>query len=102
MSKKYTDEFKEKVVREYLSGVRHIEILTKYEISRSRLSHWVKQWREYGRFPDGRGKGKHKRKGRPPRTVRRDEMTDEEYISYLEIQLEIKKYMAFYEKRKQK
>lgn len=102
MRRNYTDEFKEKVVREYLSGVRHIEILTKYDIHRSRLSHWVKQWREYDCFPDGRGKGKHKRNGGRPRTIKREEMTDEEYISYLEMQLEIKKYLAFYEKRKQK
>ena len=100
MNRKYTDDFKEKVVKEYLSGVRHIEVLTKYDIHRARLSHWVKQWREHGSFPDGRGK--HGKSPGRPRTKKREEMTDEEYISYLEMQLEIKKYLAFYEKRKQK
>lgn len=97
-NKKYTDEFKETVVKEYLEGTRHGDILVKYDIHRSRLSHWVNQWREHGCFPDGRGKAKIGR----PRKIRREEMTDQEYIEYLEMQLEIKKFMAFYEKRKQK
>jgi transposase-like protein len=102
-NRKYSDEFKEKVVKEYLEGKRHGDILIKYDLHRSRLSGWVKQWREYGCFPDGRGKGRKGKTGRPRlTTINKDEMTKDEYISYLEMQLEIKKYLAFYEKRKQK
>ena len=96
---KYTDEFKEKVVKEYLSGVRFKDIVSKYKIHPTQLKVWSRKWKEHGGFPDGRGK--HGKGGRP-RKVRREDMTDNEYIEYLEMQLEIKKYMAFYEKRKQK
>jgi transposase-like protein len=102
-NKKYPVELKEQAVKEYLQGVRHRDILLKYDIHRQRLSDWVKQWREHGAFPDGRGKSKHTRTGRPRlHTTKKEEMTKDEYIAYLEMQLEIKKYLAFYEKRKQK
>ena len=102
-NKKYTDEFKEKVVKDYLSSSDSAEtIALKYDIpSSSQVKHWKNQWREHGCFPDGRGKSRKGKVGRP-RTLKREEMTDEEYIAYLEMQLEIKKYLAFYEKRKQK
>lgn len=100
--KKYSDEFKEQVVTEYLKGMRHGDVLMKYDIHRDLLSKWTSKWREHGSFPDGRGKGTHKR-GRPRlHTTVKEEMTKDEYITYLEMQLEIKKYLAFYEKRKQK
>ena len=56
--KKYTDEFKEKVVREYLGGERHRDILLKYQIHKSVLRQWVVQFKKFGAFPDGRGKSK--------------------------------------------
>ena len=96
--RKYSDELKEKVVKEYLAGATPREIWNKYEIKKDRVFKWAKKWKEHETFPDGRGKSKTGR----PRKVRREDMTDEEYIAYLEMQLEIKKYMAFYEKRKQK
>lgn len=102
---RYTEEFKEKVVKEYLEGPLSTEaIAMKYEIrSSTQIKRWTKKWREHGGFPDNRGKSKHKRKGRPRlHTTVKEEMTKDEYIAYLEMQLEIKKYMAFYEKRKQK
>ena len=96
---RYTPGFKEKVIKEYLAGKRLKDIMKEYGIrSKTQVMSWRDQWREYGCFPDGRGKAKVGR----PRTIKREEMTDEEYIEYLEMQLEIKKYMAFYEKRKQK
>jgi len=97
---KYTDEFKEKVVKEYLEGSLSADsIAMKYDIrSSTQVRRWKNKWREHGSFPDNRGKGSSGR----PRKVKREEMTDKEYIEYLEMHLEIKKYMAFYEKRKQK
>ncbi len=98
----YTNEFKEMVVKEYLSGSESaVTIAKKYNIrNSSQVKHWKNQWREYGCFPDGRGKSSKGKVGRP-RTIKREEMTDNEYIEYLEMQFEIKKYLAFYEKRKQ-
>ena len=100
VNRRYTDDFKRKVVKEYLEGSESADkIAIKYDIrSSTQVKRWRDQWREYGCFPDNRGK---ESKGRP-RTVKREDMTDSEYIAYLEMQLEIKKYMAFYEKRKQK
>ena len=97
---KYTDEFKEKVAKDYLGDSESAEkIAMKYNIrSSTQVKRWKNQWREHGCFPDNRGKGSTGR----PKKVRREDMTDKEYIEYLEMQLEIKKYMAFYEKRKQK
>lgn len=97
---KYSDKFKEKVVKDYLSGSESAEtIAMKYDIrSSTQVKRWRNQWRESGYFLDNRGKGSTGR----PRKVKREDMTDSEYIEYLEMQLEIKKYMAFYEKRKQK
>jgi transposase-like protein len=96
---RYTDEFKKKVVQEYLGGPASADtIAKKYGIkSATQVKRWTKKWREHGSFPDNRGKGSTGR----PRKVRREDMTDNEYIEYLEMNLELKKYMAFYEKRKQ-
>jgi transposase-like protein len=99
-NKKYTNEFKEKVVKEYLSGKRRIDITNQYEINKSQVAYWTKQWREFGCFPDGRGKAKI---GRPKvTTINTDEMTKDEYIAYLEMELKIAKHIAFLEKRKTK
>jgi len=101
-NRKYTDAFKEKVVKEYLSGATPTELWMKYEIDRRRISNWTHKWREHGGFPDGRGKSSKGKTGRPRlHTTVKEEMTKDEYIAYLEMQLEIKKYLAFYEKRKQ-
>jgi len=95
---KYSDEFKEKVVKEYLAGARLTDITMKYEIHKTQLSVWTKKWREHGCFPDGRGKAK---TGRPKiTTVNKDEMTKDEYINYLEMEIDILKYIAFLEKKK--
>lgn len=99
---KYTDAFKESVVKEYLNGFESAKkIAKKYGIqNQSQVYHWRNQWREHGCFPDGRGK--HAKSKVRPRKVRREDMTDSEYIEYLEMQLEIKKYLAFHENLKQK
>ena len=96
--KKWPNEIKEKIAKEYLADGRTRELEVKYDVNPSQIRRWAKKWREHGCFPDGRGKAKVGR----PRKIRREDMTDQEYIEYLEMQLEIKKYMAFFEKRKQK
>ena len=96
---KYPDEFKEKVVKDYLNGMSRRQVMDKYDINaHSTITRWVKKWKETKSFPDDRGKGS---KGRPKK-IKKEEMTKDEYIEYLEMKLEIKKYMAFYEKRKQR
>jgi transposase-like protein len=101
--KRYSSELKEAVVKEYLAGATPKDIWQKYEIKKDRVFSWTEKWREHGCFPDGRGKGTHRRKGRTkiPR-VDESKMTKDELIEYLRMQLEIKKYLAFYEKRKLK
>lgn len=102
---RYKNEFKEKVVKEYLEGSESADkIAMKYDIrSSTQVKRWRDKWREHECFPDFRGKSKHTRAGRPRlHTTVKEEMTKDEYIAYLEMQLEIKKYLAFYEKRKQK
>jgi transposase-like protein len=96
--KKWTDALKETIVKEYLAGARMSDVTVRYDVNPSQIKRWTMKWRESGCFPDNRGKGSSGR----PRTIKREDMTDNEYIEYLEMQLEIKKYMAFYEKRKQK
>ena len=99
--KRYSDEFREKVVKEYLAGARVTDLGAKYDVNKTQIFRWSKKWKEFGSFPDKRGK-RGKGKSVKPKTHKRKDMTDNEYIEYLEMQLEIKKYMAFYEKRKQK
>ena len=98
--KKYSDEFKEKVVKEYLDGGRHRDILLKYEIHKSVLHKWVAQFKEFGAFPDGRGKSK---TGRPKlNKVDTSQMTKDEYIAYLEMENDILKHLASLKKKNQK
>ena len=99
--KKYSDDFKEKVVKEYLEGVRLTDVVVKYNVHKTQIMRWTKKWQEFGKFPDRRGK-RGKGKVIKPKTLKKEDMTKDEYIAYLEMQLEIKKYLAFYEKRKQK
>ena len=99
--KKYTDQFKEQIVREYLEGSRAIDMTTKYEINKTQLLSWTKKWQEHGNFPDRRGK-RGKNKKQPVTKINKEEMTKDEYIAYLEMELDILKYIAFLERKKQK
>lgn len=95
----YTEEFKLKIVTEYLRDKKTNELLRRYELNKSQLYHWVKQYKEFGCFPDGRGK---KSTGRPRVTkTNTSKMTKDEYIAYLEMELDILKYAAFLEKKSQ-
>ena len=98
--KKYANQFKEKVVKEYLSGSRLSDVVTKYDIHKTQVRNWVEKWKEHSSFPDGRGKAK---TGRPKVTkIIKKDMTKEQYIAYLEMELDILKYIAFLERKKQK
>ncbi|MBU1020146.1 MAG: transposase [Firmicutes bacterium] len=102
ITKRHSNEFKEKVVKEYLAGSRMTDISAKYEINKTQIKVWTAKWREFGHFPDNRGKATKGKTGRPPlTTVDKEEMTKDEYITYLEMELDILKYIAFLEKRKQ-
>jgi len=99
-NKSYSNELKEKIVKEYLEGNRQSKILSEYEIHRSQLYHWVSQYKKYGTFPDGRGKGS---TGRPKlNKVDTANMTKDEYIAYLEMENDILKYLASLKKKNQK
>jgi len=99
-NKRYTDEFKEKVVKEYLDGARLSDVVIKYDIHKTQIKVWSKKWKEHRSFPDGRGKAK---QGRPKVTkINKEEMTKDEYIAYLEMELDILKYIAFLERKNQK
>lgn len=98
--KKYSNEFKEKIVKEYLKGKSQSKISLEYEIHKSQLYHWTNQYEEFGTFPDGRGKAK---TGRPKLyKVDTSKMTKDEYISYLEMENDILKYLASLKKKNQK
>jgi transposase-like protein len=97
--KRYSKDFKKSAVLDYLGGKRRIDVLMEYDIGKTQLRHWTKQWREHGDFPDGRGK--HHKGGRAKlTTINKDEMSTAEYIAYLEMENEILKYQAVLENRK--
>ena len=84
MYKKYSDELKEQVVKEYLSGAKMMELVRKYNLTdKSRIQRWTEKYLQYGAFPDGRGKAKGGgRRKNPDQTA----MTQGEYIRYLEME----------------
>lgn len=91
MSKKYSNELKEQVVREYLSGAKMMELVRKYDLSdKSRVQKWRDKYLEYGGFPDGRGRRKG---GGRPCKVDTSTMTQQEYIVYLEMENDILKQL---------
>lgn len=90
MSKKYSNELKEQVIKEYLAGAKMMELVRKYDLSdKSRVLEWRDKYLEHGEFPDGRGKGS---RGRPHK-VDPSSMTQQEYISYLEMENDILKQL---------
>ncbi len=92
--KKYTNELKKEVVSKYLAGEGSMNYLAdKYGIlDRKRVSVWVKQYKNGNtEFIDNRGKHS---KGRPKKLKDISEMTKDEYIKQLELELEILKHFA--------
>jgi len=83
----YTNEFKEKVVKEYLSGARLSDIIRKYELNKSQILRWKEYYKQTGTFPDGRGKTSSGR----PKNIDISTMSKDEYIKYLEMENEILK-----------
>ncbi len=98
--KSYSIELKEKIVKEYLEGKSSSDTTRKYNINKSQLYHWKKQYKQFRSFPDGRGKSK---TGRPKlNKVDKSQMTKDEYIAYLEMENDILKYLASLKKKNQK
>ena len=82
MNKHYSNELKERVVKEYLEGAKMNELVLRYELAdKGRIRKWRDQFLKYGSFPDGRGRGKG---GGRPRNVDTSSMTQEEYIPNIE------------------
>lgn len=91
MNKKYTEELKLQVVKEYLAGSKASEIVKKYELrDRNRIFKWRDQYLKYGYFPDGCGKASCGR----PRKIDTSQMSKDEYIAYLEMENEILKQLS--------
>lgn len=86
-NKKYTGEFKEKVVRAYLSGLEGgpIVLARKYGISSAtQIKVWTKKYKENPKslYQEARGR---KATGRP-KSVKIEDMTLEEQNKYLKME----------------
>lgn len=91
MSKKYSDELKEQVVKEYLSGAGPSELVRKYSLShKNRVFVWRDKYLKFGAFPDGRGKNNN---GGRPKSIDTTKMTKDEYIQFLEMENDILKQL---------
>lgn len=88
--RKHTNEFKEKVVKEYLADGKLREMARRYELNKSQILRWTDKYQQTGGFPDGRGLAKG---GGRPRKVDTSQMTQEEYIAYLEMENAILKQL---------
>ena len=92
MGKHYPEEFKIQVVKDYLSGTGHNEVIRKYGFERTRLSKWVKQYQATGRCEDR--SGRNSKGGGRPRKVDPGTMTKDEYKRYLEMENDILKQLS--------
>lgn len=98
-NKKYSDELKKQVVKEYLAGARLMDLVRKYDLSgKNRVLRWRDKYLEYGSFPDNRGKGT---SGKPHK-IDTAQMTKDEYIVYLEMENEILKKLRSLSNNQQK
>lgn len=100
MGKHYPEEFKINVVKDYLSGMRFIDVLRKYDIQKNRLLKWENQYQETGRCEDR--SGRNSKGGGRPRKVDPGTMTKDEYIRYLEMENDILKQLSSLNSSKQK
>jgi transposase-like protein len=91
MGKHCPEEFKVRVVKDYLEGARFIEVLRKYDVSKKQLRNWLKRYKETGRCENFCGK---QSKGGRPRKVDPNSMTKDEYISFLEMENDILKQLS--------
>ena len=100
MNKHYSNELKERVVKEYLEGAKMNELVLRYELcDRNRIRAWRDQYLKFGCVPDGRGTGKG---GGRPRNVDASNMTQEEYIQHLEMENDILKQLRSLSSKKAK
>lgn len=47
-ARKYTREFKFKIVREVMSGKTHLQVAQEFDIHPNNVDRWVKQYEQYG------------------------------------------------------
>ena len=100
MNKHYSNELKERVVKEYLEGAKMNELVLRYELAdKSRIRDWRDQLLKHGCFPDGRGKAIG---GGRPRNVDTSSMTQKKYIRYLEMENDILKQLRSLSNKKAK
>lgn len=90
-SRTHSNEFKEQVVKEYLSGGGLNALARQHGINKTQIKRWTEKWRKYGCFPDGRGKAKG---GGRPRKADVASMSRDEYIAYLEMENAILKRLS--------
>lgn len=90
MGKHHPEELKINAVKDYLSGIRLIEVLRKYDIAKKSLLHWTKRYKETGRCENFCGK---QSKGRPP-AFDPNSMTKDGYIRFLEMENDILKQLS--------
>ena len=92
----YTIEEKNKIVEKYLNGEMGYKKITRYYDlgSRSKLSRWVKEYRELGTLKDNRGKSAKKGISGRKKKLIPEQMTREELIQYVNAVEDIKKLMV--------
>lgn len=100
MSKHYPEDFKINVVKDYLSGARFSEVISKYDIEKTRLIKWTRQYHQTGRCEDRSGRTS--KGGGRPRKVDPAVMTKDEYIRYLEMENDILKQLSSLNSSRQK
>ena len=98
MNKHYTKEIKLEVVTKKLSGESTTKLVREYGLSgKSRVNVWVKQYKNGNTtFEETRGKATSKTspsKGRK-KIIKREDMSDKEYIEYLEMEVDILKKIS--------
>jgi transposase-like protein len=91
--RKYEKEFKIEVVEAYLSGMQGglAKVAKRYDLRIKRVEDWVKIYREKGSESFWvETRGKHGKGGRS-KSIKLDEMTKDEQIKYLKMEVDILK-----------
>ena len=88
--RKFTDAFREKVVKEYLADGHLHELSQRYELNKSQIMRWTHKYQQFGCFPDNRGRAATGR----PRKIDISHMSQEEYVGYLEMENAILKQLC--------
>lgn len=98
MAKKYPKELKKEVVQRWVAGESAIQLAREYDLSgKDRVYHWARQYKSGNtEFEETRGKLTKlecPKKGRQ-KIIEREDMTDAEYIKYLEMENDVLKKIS--------